>query len=1451
MQGRFKRDGSAEGAPEARGSADRPQPQRAQDGGPVGGDQGTPPGRPVSAEQNAAAGTPERTGKPGKAGKNDKAGKETKAGKDATPPGTGDAPDVPDPGSRMALRNWRISTRLVSLLALPVIAATTLGGMRISDSLQNVDQLDKMKLLTKMTEQATELAAALQEERDRSAGPLVSTGNDKDDTVVASREKTDKAFRSFKKATGDVDGTDKAMAGVQSTVLDITRQLTAINTIRERAYENPEYVSQTVNSYNQLIESLLSLSQDMAQATSNSEMIRSTRALAAFSSAKEYASIQRAIISAGLAHQPTPKLSESDRLYARTATDSEGAELDSFGQIYGDKATADLLKPISGGDVNVVMADKYRDRMLHSPDAIKKQRRTYVDWMDQDTSKLGAMDKIERTLLEKMEQQARELRSEAQREAFISGALILLVLGISLVGAFVVARSMVRSLRRLQDTAQDVARRRLPELVKQMSEAEPQDVDTSVESVGVHSRDEIGKVAAAFDDVHREAVRLAGEQALLRGNVNAMFTNLSRRSQGLIQRQLSLISELESREADPDQLSSLFKLDHLATRMRRNGENLLVLAGEEPGRRWTRPVPLVDVLRAAASEVEQYERIELNSVPATEVAGRVVNDLVHLLAELLENATSFSSPQTKVKVTGHALPDGRVLIEIHDTGIGLSPEDLSAINERLANPPTVDVSVSRRMGLFVVGRLSLRHGIRIQLRPSDSGGTTALVMLPVDIAQGGGQGPKGRPGAAGAPGASGPQGGPSPAQARGGSKGGNLAAALQRGPQSGGPGTPGFGAGAGAGAGTGAGAGASGGPGTSRLGALPTRQSGAGSRAALSGGGPQGGGSGGSSVNFFGAPPNPGRPGQAPAGPGGAGKGTNPPLPTRGRGPAAQLPGGSRAPADTGRSPQAGSPSDGPGSTTEIPRITPDGPADTGQYDRPAATGQFALPQSGSPADTGQYPQPGPVSEGPGSTSEIPRISPDGPGGTGRFDRPSDTGQYPRPSDTGEYAQPSETGEFRQPSETGQFAQPGGAGQFALPQAGGSSDTGQYPQLSDTGEYRQPSDTGEYAQPSDTGEYQRPSDTGQFAQPGGTGQFALPQAGSPSDTGQYERPGDTGQYPRPTDTGEYAQPSDTGQYPQPTDTGQYPGPSDTGEYAQPSETGEFRQPSETGQFAQPGGAGQFALPQAAGPADTGEYAQPGGPDGPGHTGQFPQADGVQSRPSWARPERGPGDEDGPRGHDEPEGTGEYAQPGIPGTAQADGIPSGPPAPADAPTPIFASMESNWFRGAQQPAQQAQPQAGSPHQADGAGTDGGGSRLSPASVARPGQPASAVPPLPQRRTGQDAAEISGGTAQDGAAPGAVGGNWGASPNDERWRRAEQIRQPAAGGVTTSGLPRRVPRANLVAGTAQQQSPAQSGPQVSRAPDDVRGRLTNLRRGVQQGRQAGTDNRGAGPTYQQER
>ncbi|MFI2027588.1 sensor histidine kinase [Streptomyces buecherae] len=1410
MQGRFKKDGNAAADPEPRGGTDR------------GADVSTRPTAPSGEESS------------------------------------GERPKVKaptGPGPRIALRNWKISTRLVSLLALPVVAATTLGALRIQNSMDNIEQLDQMKLLTEMTQQATELANALQEERDQSAGPLAGAGDDRDDQVVAPRQATDQALVAFADATDDLDPVDPAITGVQSTVIDIKKQLNKIHEIRKQAYKDRDYTSQTILGYNELITSLLSLSQDMAQATSNRAMINKTRALATFSSAKEYASIQRASISAALAHPNKPKLSAIDSRYTSTALEKEDQALRRFLEIRsGD--TPELLDPLTGDNSDINAANKYALRMVRDPESLASAKRTYMDWYDQDSIKLVAMSKIEQTLLTEMEQKARELRSEAKQDAFINGALILLVLGISLVGAFVVSRSMVRSLRRLQDTAQDVAQQRLPELVKELSEHDPQDVDTSVESVGVHSRDEIGKVAAAFDDVHREAVRLAAEQALLRGNVNAMFTNLSRRSQGLIQRQLSLISELESREADPDQLSSLFKLDHLATRMRRNGENLLVLAGEEPGRRWTRPVPLVDVLRAAASEVEQYERIELSSVPGTEVAGRVVNDLVHLLAELLENATSFSSPQTKVKVTGHALPDGRVLVEIHDTGIGLSPEDLAAINERLASPPTVDVSVSRRMGLFVVGRLSLRHGIRIQLRPSDSGGTTALVMLPVDVAQGSGKKPApgtpGAPGSTGAPGQSSTPAGGTPALGKAAGPGGNGSA----GPATAGTGTrrqvPGSGpraelAGGGATpqrtkpnpSGPVPPSGTAGQPargGATRSG-LPTRPVGA----SVPGNGAAGAGAGGG--DFFGS--------------GGSGNrasgGGNVPAAT------GDFFGGSRAGArsaagaDQGQGPDANRPALPTRGGQDAPDNEPTVAPPTGA---PAGAGR-----SGERGARPQLPQRGPAPELTGSVASESAEAPARDGGpqapganwgarraAAADDWPTDrdaardhaeidtTPPFPRgaaggPGDTGEFAVPSTS---RGAGDTGEYARPNTAdtGGYPLPD---TSDTGGYPQQAgpgDTGQYALPSqpsgvaDTGQYALPAggpgDTGEYPRPTDTGGYARPEGAGAYPDAYAqGTSEETGGYPAPGGTGAYPRHTDTGEYARPDayaggrgETGEYPRPA--------GDTGEYALPTDTGEYPRPTDTGGYPQPGRA------------DTGEYPRPEhGQDGSGDTTQF-------QRPDFNGPPPGRG--------------GAYLPQGGPGVGLGQSAHAEPaPAPEDdhltgelplpqgfdnGGTPIFDTIESRWFHSAQGPV----PAEPAPHPAAPHGAAPGGEGES----AR-----SAAPPLPRREPGQQGlipARTTGQRPQaaDGAdaqAAGAAGNAaWRSSPNDERWRRAEQVREPAAGGVTSSGLPRRVPRANLVDGTAEEQ-PAQrrGGPQVSRAPDDVRGRLTNLRRGIQQGRQAGTDGR----------
>jgi signal transduction histidine kinase len=322
------------------------------------------------------------------------------------------------------------------------------------------------------------------------------------------------------------------------------------------------------------------------------------------------------------------------------------------------------------------------------------------------------------------------LKAEARQAALIGGALLFLVIFLVLLVTLIVARSLVRPLRRLRAGALDVASHRLPGLVDRLRDPNVASDGIEIDPIAVDSTDEIGEVARAFDEVHREAVRLAANEAVLRGNINAMFVNLSRRSQSLIERQLRLIDELEQGEQDDDRLASLFRLDHLATRMRRNCENLLVLGGQDQVRRWNQAVPLIDVVRASLSEVEQYERVGLRIQGEVSVAGPVVNDLVHLVAELVENATVFSPEHTKVTISGHLLSGGGAMLQITDNGVGMSSEELRSANWRLANPPVIDVSAARRMGLFVVGRLAARHGIRVELRAALSGGLTAFALLP-------------------------------------------------------------------------------------------------------------------------------------------------------------------------------------------------------------------------------------------------------------------------------------------------------------------------------------------------------------------------------------------------------------------------------------------------------------------------------------------------------------------------------------------------------------------------------------------------------------------------------------------------------------------------------------------------------------------------------------------------
>ncbi|WP_411101719.1 nitrate- and nitrite sensing domain-containing protein [Streptomyces sp. cmx-4-9] len=674
--------------------------------------------------------------------------------------------------SRFSPRNWRVPTRLNAILLVPVLVGLVMGGFQVKGSIDTWNEAKDAEKIARVVQAASEYSQALLNERDLTAEPLLS-GDTKSEAVSSAYAATNTAKAKFDRAVQDMP----EQQGLERRLELFRSEEPKLEQVRKTAYQAPLESEKkklptsagpipTEEGYVLVQHYLMQFANELGLGTGN--VTSYGRMVYAIQLAKAANSLQRSV---GTHLLVRPSANEDIRKAQLVAFSSYNyLEEIAIGEYVaaGTEADTNRLKEVMGkkaqeGAVKLAEAKTAAEQagtvfkappmidnspLLGMTDAIAggdnkaklaANGTTPANWQFAATSKFDGYDEIEKELLDKAVKDTIVISDEARNDAIINGAIVVVALLAAFILAGMMARQMSRAMSRLRTAAFEVAEQRLPALVDQLSRTDPGKVDTRVVPIPINSQDEIGEVARAFDQVHQEAVRLAAEQALLRGNVNAIFTNLSMRNQSLIEGQLTLITDLENNEADPDQLENLFRLDHLATRMRRNGENLLILAGEEPGRRWDQPVPLVDVLRAASSEVEQYERIELSGVSEAEIHGQAVTDLVHLLAELLENATTFSSPQTKVRVNATRLPDGRVMVEIHDKGIGLTAEDFADINHKLANPPTVDAAISQRMGLFVVGRLADRHSIRVQLRPSgEAAGTTSLVMLPDAITHGGG-----------------------------------------------------------------------------------------------------------------------------------------------------------------------------------------------------------------------------------------------------------------------------------------------------------------------------------------------------------------------------------------------------------------------------------------------------------------------------------------------------------------------------------------------------------------------------------------------------------------------------------------------------------------------------------------------------------------------------------------
>jgi signal transduction histidine kinase len=328
----------------------------------------------------------------------------------------------------------------------------------------------------------------------------------------------------------------------------------------------------------------------------------------------------------------------------------------------------------------------------------------------------------------------KEVKASAEStllQLILAGGLGLLAIIASILFSILIGRGLLRQLRELRQSALELAHDQLPDVMKRLRDG--QTIDVAIEAPAVESSaDEIDQVKQAFNVVQRAAIEAAVDEADLRRGVSDVFRNLARRSQVLLHRQLRLLDGMERRATEPGELEDLFRIDHLTTRMRRHAEGLIILSGESPGRSWRHPVPLTDVLRAAVAEVEDYTRIRVETRSKAALAGTAVADVIHLIAELAENATVFSPPNTPVRIHGDTVGRG-FAVEVEDRGLGITEERLAEINHNLSNPPVFDLSGSDRLGLFIAGQLARRHDIKITLRPSPYGGTTAIVIIPLGL----------------------------------------------------------------------------------------------------------------------------------------------------------------------------------------------------------------------------------------------------------------------------------------------------------------------------------------------------------------------------------------------------------------------------------------------------------------------------------------------------------------------------------------------------------------------------------------------------------------------------------------------------------------------------------------------------------------------------------------------
>ncbi|MGK8521954.1 ATP-binding protein [Nocardia asteroides] len=613
--------------------------------------------------------------------------------------------------SRWALGNWDLRWKVTAVLAVPLAVAVGLGVSRISSEFAESNRLADISENVAAIPSVTALSA---QTATTAGSQMISLGSNQSVVTDQNLADLDKAIANAEKAVAKLD----SVPGARTAIDSMLTQAKGVRAQGKSVTTGPPsdtlaLIDRVRNDSVRIVETTVGQVSDTAVDAAKLRLVDSLNT--------------RATLVSELAAFPEVLRSQQAGVQSfLVASNTERALLNVLAHRFsdGDTSIADLR---AGIDTRIALLTSPQSQAGQLP--VGELKKSLTD-------SLAVYEHVVGKATKDIDSAMQSLVSTAQRDAWTYTAVVIATILAALLLAVFVARSMIVPLHRLRLAALRVAESDLPHEVAQLRNgASPEEVP--LEPMPVRSTEEIGQLARAVDDIHGQALRLASDQAKMRSQVNDMFETLARRSKSLVDHQLTLIEAMEYDEKDPRLLENLFRLDHLAARMRRNGDNLLILAGTRQRRAKSAPVEIANVLRAAISEVEDYERVKLGATPRGSLKEPAASDLAHLFAELLDNALRASPPETDVKFTFAQAHDQGLLIEVADRGIGMPPAEMADINRRLEQTAEPGPDTARHMGLFVVGRLAERHGLTVRLRPTfDTArdpGVTVTVHVPVGL----------------------------------------------------------------------------------------------------------------------------------------------------------------------------------------------------------------------------------------------------------------------------------------------------------------------------------------------------------------------------------------------------------------------------------------------------------------------------------------------------------------------------------------------------------------------------------------------------------------------------------------------------------------------------------------------------------------------------------------------